>query len=140
MRVSQQLMQMEIEIRGLEKRIEAMRAALVPPTIRWIINMVADYYKIPQMAIISQRRHVPILRVRLVAIYLAKHFTAKSLPVIGRAFGDRDHTTILNALRKVERTMIADEKMRREIAELSEYIHANFPIFRDTAPPLQEVA
>jgi chromosomal replication initiator protein len=55
-------------------------------------------------------------------MYLAKKLTSRSLPEIGRRFGNRDHSTVLHAVRKVEELMQADEKLAREVTLLSRLI------------------
>jgi len=57
----------------------------------------------------SKRRARSIVRPRQVAMYLAKNLTNCSYPQIGSRFGDRDHTTVMHAVRKVE-DMIAEDK------------------------------
>ena len=52
--------------------------------------------------ILSQRRHRSVVRPRQIGMYLAKQLTSRSLPEIGRRFGNRDHTTVLHAIRKIE--------------------------------------
>jgi chromosomal replication initiator protein len=62
---------------------------------------VADYYKIKVADILSKRRSRSVARPRQVAMALAKELTNHSLPEIGNAFGGRDHTTVIHAVRKV---------------------------------------
>lgn len=71
-------------------------------TIQDIQKAVADYYHVSVADLLSPRRHRPIARPRQVAMYLAKHLTEESLPGIGRAFGGRDHTTVLYAVSKID--------------------------------------
>jgi chromosomal replication initiator protein len=51
-------------------------------------------------------------------MYLAKHLTARSLPEIGRRFGDRDHTTVLHAIRKIDKEVGENPRLKDEIEEL----------------------
>ena len=51
-------------------------------------------------------------------MYLAKHLTSRSLPEIGRRFGDRDHTTVLHAIRKIDREVGDNPRLKDEIDEL----------------------
>ena len=51
-------------------------------------------------------------------MYLARELTGASLPDIGRAFGGRNHTTVLHAVRRVERKMDADEGTRSAVQSL----------------------
>jgi chromosomal replication initiator protein len=48
-------------------------------------------------------------------MYLAKNLTSRSLPEIGRRFGNRDHTTVLHAIRKVEQLMADDMSLKEEV-------------------------
>lgn len=70
-------------------------------TIENIQKVVAEYYKIRGVDLVSAKRTRTISRPRQVAMTLAKELTKHSLPEIGNAFGGRDHTTVLHATRKV---------------------------------------
>jgi chromosomal replication initiator protein len=56
-------------------------------------------------------------------MYLAKHLTARSLPEIGRRFGNRDHTTVLHAIRKIEGVLEGNPRIRDEIEELKKHLN-----------------
>ena len=71
-------------------------------TIENIQRVVAEYYKIRVGDLLSKRRSRSITRPRQIAMALAKELTNHSLPEIGDAFGGRDHTTVLHAVRKVK--------------------------------------
>ena len=71
-------------------------------TVDKIQNIVSNYYNISLSEMLSQRRSRPLARPRQIAMYLAKKMTTRSLPEIGRRFGNRDHTTVIHAVRKVE--------------------------------------
>ena len=62
----------------------------------------------------SSRRARTVARPRQVAMYLAKQLTSRSLPEIGRKF-DRDHTTVMHAVRKVEELIIEDQSLAENI-------------------------
>ena len=64
----------------------------------------------------SKRRPASIAVPRQIAMYLSKELTQKSLPEIGNAFGGRDHTTVLHAVRKIQ-------TMRNSDANLNHNIH-----------------
>jgi chromosomal replication initiator protein len=81
------------------KDLLTLQAKLV--TIDNIQRTVADYYKIKMSDILSKRRSRSIARPRQVAMALSKELTNHSLPEIGDAFGGRDHTTVLHAVRKI---------------------------------------
>ena len=89
----------------------------VPPRIevRTIIKAVAHHYGVSLADMISARRTAHVVRPRQVAMYLAKKFTLRSLPDLGRRFGDRDHTTILSGIRKMERVRKVDAELDRTL-------------------------
>jgi chromosomal replication initiator protein len=88
---------------------DLLRASSVQISIDAIQREVARYYNIRQTEMHSKRRARSIVRPRQVAMYLAKNLTNCSYPQIGSQFGDRDHTTVMHAVRKVE-DMIAEDK------------------------------
>jgi len=71
-------------------------------TIDNIQKIVAEYFKIRTTDLVSAKRSRSIARPRQIAMSLAKELTKHSLPEIGKAFGGRDHTTVLHATRKVQ--------------------------------------
>lgn len=82
-------------------------------TIDEIQQKVAEHYAIRTAELMSKRRERSIARPRQVAMYLAKVLTTKSLPDIGRAF-DRDHTTVIHAVKTVEDLREKDVDFRDE--------------------------
>jgi chromosomal replication initiator protein len=66
----------------------------------------------------SKRRLAHIVLPRQIAMYLAKELTQKSLPEIGDAFGGRDHTTVLHAVRKIDELIVKDNSLSGEIEHL----------------------
>ena len=74
-------------------------------TIDEIQKKVAEHFNISVKELQSSRRARTVSRPRQVAMYLAKQLTSRSLPEIGRKF-DRDHTTVMHAVRKVEELII----------------------------------
>ena len=83
-----------------------------------IQKTVADYYKIRIAELHSKRRTRSIARPRQVAMALAKELTNHSLPEIGDAFGGRDHTTVLHAVRKVEELRESHRDIREDYNNL----------------------
>jgi chromosomal replication initiator protein len=68
-----------------------------------IQTKVSDHYRIRKAEMTSARRAREVARPRQVAMYLAKQMTQRSLPEIGRRFGGRDHTTVIHAVRQIEK-------------------------------------
>jgi hypothetical protein len=69
--------------------------------IRHIQNVVAEHFDITVIDILSARREQKVTRPRMIAMYLCKILTTRSLPDIGRRFGNKDHTTVLHSVRKI---------------------------------------
>nr|WP_136250694.1 chromosomal replication initiator protein DnaA [Ningiella ruwaisensis] len=86
-------------VRDALRDLLALQDKLV--TIDNIIKTVADYYKIKVSDILSKKRTRSLARPRQIAMALSKELTNQSLPEIGNAFGGKDHTTVLHAVRKV---------------------------------------
>ncbi|CAG1772365.1 MAG: chromosomal replication initiator protein DnaA [Dokdonella sp.] len=79
-----------------------------------IQKVVADYYQMRVVDLLSKRRSRSIARPRQIAMTLAKELTEHSLPEIGDAFGGRDHTTVLHACRTVRDLRETDGKLRQD--------------------------
>jgi chromosomal replication initiator protein len=77
-------------------------------TIEEIQKRVSEHYNIRQTEMTSARRARAVARPRQVAMYLSKQLTTRSLPEIGRKFGNRDHTTVMHAVARVNELMQAD--------------------------------
>jgi Bacterial dnaA protein helix-turn-helix len=71
-------------------------------TLRQIKQVVLDHYNLPLHAMLVGRRTRQWIRPRQLAMWLCKELTDKSLPEIGRGFGDADHTTVLHNCRRID--------------------------------------
>ena len=96
-------------LRGAEKRI----------TVDEIQKATSEYYGLKQADLLSERRTRAVARPRQTAMYLAKSLTTRSYPDIGRRFGGRDHTTVLHAVRTIERLSQEDAQLARDIEALT---------------------
>jgi len=85
-----------------------------------IQEVVASAYGLSRNALISHRRGKVVIGPRHVAMYLCTELTTASLPMIGRMFAGRDHTTILHASNKIARLRKIDAKLDTEIIALTE--------------------
>jgi chromosomal replication initiation ATPase DnaA len=90
-----------------------------------IQEAVARHFGVTVIDIVSARRTADVVWPRQIAVYLARTLTTKSLPEIGRAFGGRDHSTSLHAIRKVARRLEVDEALRAAVAALSKRLGAS---------------
>ena len=87
-------------------------------TVDKIQNTVSNFFNIPLAEMLSQRRSRPLARPRQIAMYLAKKMTTRSLPEIGRRFSNRDHTTVIHAVKTIIRLSEKDDEMKRNIDQL----------------------
>jgi len=85
--------------------------------------MVADHYKVRIPDLKSSTRTKPLVTARQIAMYLVKKHLEKSLVDIGRSFGGKDHTTVMNALRRIEDQQHKDSEIKRALEELEGRIH-----------------
>ena len=83
-----------------------------------IQNTVSNFFNIPIVEMLSQRRSRPLARPRQIAMYLAKKMTTRSLPEIGRRFSNRDHTTVIHAVKTITRLSEKDEEMKKNIDQI----------------------
>jgi chromosomal replication initiator protein len=84
-------------------------------TIEEIQKKVAEHYSIRLTDMSSARRARAVARPRQVAMFLAKQLTSRSLPEIGRKFGNRDHTTVMHAVSRVTELMLRDGSFAEDV-------------------------
>lgn len=92
-------------------------------TIDEIQKKVAEHFNISVKEMQSSRRARTVARPRQIAMYLAKQLTSRSLPEIGRKF-DRDHTTVMHAVRKVEELILEDTSLAENVDSLRRILEA----------------
>jgi chromosomal replication initiator protein len=93
-------------------------------TIEDIQKKVAEYFKIRLTDMSSARRARAVARPRQVAMYLAKQITQRSLPEIGRKFGNRDHTTVMHACSRVNELMARDAALAEDVELLRQMLES----------------
>ncbi|HET7054087.1 MAG TPA: chromosomal replication initiator protein DnaA [Solirubrobacterales bacterium] len=96
-----------------------------PTTVEEIQQQVAAAFGISRAELVGSSRAATPLRARQVAILLTREATDLSLPQIGRLYGGRDHSTVLNSLRRAEATLSADSGLARQVGELRSSIHSS---------------
>ena len=87
-------------------------------TVDKIQNVVSNFFNIPLSEMLSQRRSRPLARPRQIAMFLAKKMTTRSLPEIGRRFANRDHTTVIHAVKTITRLSEQDDEMKKNINQI----------------------
>ncbi len=87
-------------------------------TVDKIQNIVSNYFNISLSEMLSQRRSRPLARPRQIAMFLSKKMTTRSLPEIGRRFANRDHTTVIHAVKTISRLSEQDDEMKKNINQI----------------------
>ena len=83
-----------------------------------IQKTVADYFKIRIADLLSKSRKQTVTRPRQIAMSLARELTSHSLPEIGDAFNGRDHTTVINACKRIKALRNSEYKVEEDYANL----------------------
>ena len=120
-----QLMHTPITPDSVEAIIRDLVLGIEPRRIKVedILRIVSRHFAVPKSEILSDRRHRSVVRPRQIGMYLAKQLTSRSLPEIGRRFGNRDHTTVLHAIRKIDKEMGDNPRLKDEIEELKRQLN-----------------
>jgi chromosomal replication initiator protein len=98
--------------------------ASAPPglTIEAIQREVASYFDIKLHDLKGPKRHRAVAHPRMIAMYLARRLTAMSFPEIGSRFGGKDHSTVISAVRKIERLVTSDPGLRSVVQTLENHL------------------
>lgn len=117
-----------LEFLGKPLTLESIQEALshsrytgqARPTVDKIQRAAAKQFGISMEEMLSKRRARAIARPRQVAMYLSKMLTTRSLPDIGRRFGGRDHTTVIHAVKRIDKLRAEDSGLNTNIETLLE--------------------
>ncbi|WP_293880604.1 chromosomal replication initiator protein DnaA [Sphingomonas sp.] len=97
---------------------DMFRAGRKRVTIDEIQRRVSDHFNIRATEMVSARRARAVARPRQIAMYLSKQLTPRSLPEIGRRFGGRDHTTVIHAVKQIEKLRASDSEIDSDVRTL----------------------
>ena len=87
-------------------------------SIEKIKTIVADYYNLSTTQLVSKVRTNNIATARHIAMYLCRSILDVPFIQIGQEFGGRDHSTVINACEKIEKSLKTDEQYKKAIDEL----------------------
>ncbi len=94
-------------------------------TAKQILQATAEAFDLSVEEICGPSRRRPLVAARQMAMYLFRELTDYSFPAIAREFGDRDHTTVMHAQKKVARMMGEKRQVYEQVTELIHKIKAN---------------
>ena len=84
-------------------------------TIETIQRIVSDHFKLRIIDLKSKKRQRAFSVPRQIAMYLARHRTQSSFPEIGASFGGKHHTTVMHAVKKIEKSRVKDIDLRTNL-------------------------
>jgi chromosomal replication initiator protein len=90
-----------------------------------IMEVTANYMNVSIEELCGQSREREIVQARQMAMFLCRELTDLSLPKIGQAFGNRDHTTVMHADRKIRKAMGEQPRVFNELTELTQRIKSH---------------
>ena len=91
-------------------------------TLEEIQKKVTEYYNLRIADMHSVRRTKAIARPRQIAMYLSKKLTTRSYPEIGKSFGGRDHTTVMHAVKTIEKLLKTDPAIQEDVPLLEKLL------------------
>jgi chromosomal replication initiator protein len=94
-------------------------------TIEAVQREVATYFSVKLADLKGPKRHRAVAHPRAIAMYLARKLTAMSYPEIGSRFGGKDHSTVISAVRKIERMVKDDAAQRSIVSTLESHLRDN---------------
>jgi chromosomal replication initiator protein len=89
-------------------------------TFQEVLEAVSRYYSVSVNDMLGESRVREILLPRQIAMTIGKRKLGMSYVRIGEVFGNRDHTTVMNAVKKIEEVLQADPQMLREVRALEQ--------------------
>lgn len=115
--------QVDEEAVGRAVRDMLLKSNEYVPSPKIIISYVAKYYHLDEDTIRGQSRGRDVVTARQVAIYLIRRMNGLPMNDIGKEFSNRDHTTILHSLQKVEQQMQSDPVFAERVKEITTNIN-----------------
>ena len=105
--------------------LDGLYPDLRPPrahTVREIQEQTCEAFGVSLDQLLSTSRAAPVTWPRQVAMYLARELTDQTLPAIGKAFGGRNHTTVMHACRRTAERIAADPQAYETVRRLTEQL------------------
>jgi chromosomal replication initiator protein len=88
-------------------------------SVESIQREVSSYFEVKLHDLKGPKRHRAVAHPRMIAMYLSRQLTSMSYPEIGSRFGGKDHSTIISAVKKIEKKMAEDASLRSVVSTLT---------------------
>ncbi|MFA5366856.1 MAG: chromosomal replication initiator protein DnaA [Dehalococcoidia bacterium] len=112
---------MELASEALDDSLDA--APRRKPSIPTVIAAVARYFDVPQDALTGQKRDKQTAKARHIAVYLLREDAGCSYSAIGKALGNRDHTSVMRGCEKIENEIEGNSALRREVLDIRDRLY-----------------
>jgi len=90
-----------------------------------VMNAISRYYNLTIADILAQKRDKMMVQARQVAMYLMRHELGLPFSLVGKELGDRNHSTCMHGAKVIEKGIIKDPVLRRNVISIKERIHSN---------------
>jgi chromosomal replication initiator protein len=110
---------LELAREAIAKLVATAPAGL---TIEAVQREVAAYFDVKLHDLKGPKRHRAVAHPRMIAMYLSRKLTSMSYPEIGSRFGGKDHSTVISAVRKIERLCGEDAAVRSVVNTLESHL------------------
>lgn len=100
-------------------------------TVCKIKATVSKYFDVDPMLFDSDTREQPLTTWRMIAIYFSRMYSSNSLKTLGTMYGNRDHSSILHALRRIDDLIDSDKRFRAQIFDLKSMVEKDLDINED---------
>ena len=112
---------LELAEQALKDIISPDQHKIITP--EYIISVVAEHYHVSVADLCGNKRSSKIVMPRQIAMYLCRDIIDTSLKAIGKHLGDRDHTTVMHGIEKIEKEIDTNENLRNSIETLKKKIN-----------------
>ena len=112
---------LELAEQALKDIISPDEKKVIPP--EYIISMVAEHFSVTAADICGNKRNSKIVVPRQVAMYLCREIISTPLKSIGKSLGNRDHTTVMHGIEKIEHEISVDDNLKNTVEILKKKIN-----------------
>jgi chromosomal replication initiator protein len=122
---SSRFMRRTITLEMVQQSLQDLWTPHTQVTLEVIQKLVAEYFEISVADMRSEKRQRKIVRPRQMAMSLAKELTQHSLPEIGKAFGGRDHSTVIHSCKTITKLKTDDQQINQDYNKLLQNLSGN---------------
>ena len=122
LKAAQTLLRKELTFETVREILEEFVRESPPPSPDDVIRMASRVFRVRVRDLVGKRRHAPIVRARHAVAYILHSILGYSLEEVGRHLGKRDHSTILNSVRKAQALLQRQETFREQVGKIQDLL------------------